>query len=57
MNAGHVAVAIKQGGACTMAAYKISFLNASGQAIGTKSFTATSNYDAIQAAAQMAAHA
>ena len=57
MNAGHVAVAIKQGGACTLAAYKISCLNASGQASGTKCFTATSNDDAMQAAAQMTAHA
>jgi hypothetical protein len=40
-----------------MPRYKLSYLNSSGAVIEARLFTATSNYDAMQAAKQMAARA
>jgi hypothetical protein len=37
-----------------MPRYKLSFLNSAGAVIGARVFTATSNFDAMQAAKQMA---
>lgn len=37
-----------------MPAYKLSFLNSAGDVIRAKVFTATSNFDAVQTAKQMA---
>jgi hypothetical protein len=48
------AAANMTGRGCTMASYKLSFLNSAGEVIAARTFTATSNFDAMQAATQMA---
>jgi len=40
-----------------MPAYKLTFLNSAGEVVGTKIFTATSNFDAMRAAEQIASTA